>query len=170
VRPYKGLDDLIEALADVPGATLDVVGRFHQPVSRYRRLALRHGVISRVRFHDGYVPDERLRDTFAAADVVVTPYRQASQSGVVHLAYSFGRPVVATAVGGLAESVLDGVSGVLAPRRDPAALAAALRRALAAPDGFFDDGIRRVVAARTWNSYARLVLAAALDEGGRAEA
>lgn len=169
VRPYKGIDDLIAALAAVPDATLDVVGVFQQPTARFRRLAIRHGVADRVRLHDGYVAPERVRDVFAAADLVVAPYRQASQSGVVHLAYSFGRPVVATAVGGLADAVVDGQTGILARPGDPAALAAAIRAALDARPDAFDAGITRVTQARTWDIYARLVLAAALDEGGRAE-
>ena len=93
--------------------------------------------------------------------VVAAPYRQASQSGVVHLAYSFGRPVVATRVGGLEASVEDGVTGALAAPRDAGSLAAALRRALRAPSGAFDEGIRRVIEQRTFARYAGLVLAAA---------
>jgi len=169
VRPYKGIADAIVALRDVPGATLDVVGSFPHGPARLAQLARRHGVADRVRLRDGFVPEAGLRTVFAAADVVVAPYRQASQSGAVHLAYSFGRPVVATSVGGLRDAVVHGASGLLAAPRDPVALAAALRLALDAPDGSFDEGIRAVLAARTWKSYAQLVLGAALDNGGRAE-
>jgi len=164
VRPYKGVADLVAAMPQVPGATLEVVGRFHEPVARYARLVSRHGVGDRVSLADGYVPEHEVREVFARADVVVAPYRQASQSGVVHLALSLGRPVVATAVGGLTEAVSHGETGLLAPPGDAGALAGAIREALAAPPASFDAGIRRVVAARGWEDYSRLVLRAAAGE------
>jgi glycosyltransferase involved in cell wall biosynthesis len=67
---------------------------------------------------------------FGRARVVVTPYRRASQSGVVHLAYTFDRPVVASAVGDIPDVVDDGATGLLVPPDDPAALADALVRLL----------------------------------------
>jgi glycosyltransferase involved in cell wall biosynthesis len=69
---------------------------------------------------------------FAAADVAVLPYRAASQSGVLLLAYGFARPVVAYPVGGLGEALVDGETGWLCARPDPVALSDALRAALAA--------------------------------------
>ena len=165
VRPYKGIEDLVAVLPSLPGVSLDIVGCFREPAERYARLARRHGVQDRVRLVDGYVADERLHEVFGAADLVVAPYRRASQSGAVHLAYSFGRPVVATAVGGLTDAVVDGDTGYLVPPGDPLALAAGIRRALDAPADRFDDGIRRVVAARSWDRYAELVLDAASADG-----
>jgi glycosyltransferase involved in cell wall biosynthesis len=161
VRPYKGLDDLIDALPLVPEAELEIVGRFMEPLDRLRRRARRLGVADRVHLVDGYVPEGRLRAVFARADAVVAPYRQASQSGAVHLAYSFGRPVVATTVGGLQEAVVEGETGAVCPSHDPPALAAALRRVLDAPAGAFDPGLRRVLATRGWDRYAALLEAAA---------
>ena len=165
VRPYKGIEDLVAVLPSLPGVSLDIVGCFREPAERYARLARRHGVQDRVRLVDGYVADERLHEVFGAADLVVAPYRRASQSGAVHLAYSFGRPVVATAVGGLTDAVVDGDTGYLVPPGDPLALAAGIRRALDAPADRFDDGIRRVAAARSWDRYAELVLDAASADG-----
>ncbi len=165
VRPYKGIEDLVAVLPSLPGVSLDIVGCFREPSERYARLARRHGVQDRVRLVDGYVADERLHEVFGAADLVVAPYRRASQSGAVHLAYSFGRPVVATAVGGLTDAVVHGDTGYLVPPGDPLALAAGIRRALDAPADRFDDGIRRVVAARSWDRYAELVLDAASTDG-----
>jgi len=161
VRPYKGVEDLIAALPAVPDATLEVVGRFQVPPAKLDRLAHRLGVADRVTLRDGFVPDAELREVFGRADLVVAPYRQASQSGVVHLAYSFGRPVVATAVGGLADAVVPGRTGLLVPPRDPASMALALRSALDLPAGTFDPGIRAVLAERTWEHYVNHVLAAA---------
>jgi glycosyltransferase involved in cell wall biosynthesis len=161
VRRYKGLPDLLDALVLLPDASLDVVGVFEEPIARYRRQVERLGLADRVRLVDAYVPDTDLRAVFARADAVVAPYRQASQSGVVHLAYSLGRPVVATAVGGLPDAVAEAVTGALAAPRDPASLAAAIERVLARPPGFFTPGIAAVLAERTWSRYAGIVLAAA---------
>jgi len=72
------------------------------------------------------IPDERVARYFGESSVVVLPYIDASQSGVVPIAYSFSRPVVATTVGGLPSVVEDGVTGLLVPPRDERALADAL--------------------------------------------
>lgn len=82
----------------------------------------------------GYVPIHDIGTYFAAADVVVLPYRRATQSGVVQLAYAHGRPVVVTDVGGLAEDVIAGETGEVAPPEDPEALADAIERLVMDPD------------------------------------
>jgi glycosyltransferase involved in cell wall biosynthesis len=137
VRPYKGLAHLIdgvaEALATVPDLHLVVAGEFWQPVAAYRHHAEARGVTERVHIFDRYVPNEEVGPYFAAADVVVLPYVAASQSGVVTLAAQFGRPVIATATGGLPEAVLDGRTGLIVPPGDAHALAAALARFFAEP-------------------------------------
>jgi glycosyltransferase involved in cell wall biosynthesis len=134
VRAYKGLADLIAAMPRVheeTGARLVVAGQFLQPESRYHREAERCGVSDHVRFFPGYVPDEQVGELFGVADVIALPYRSASQSGILPEAAEFGRPVVATAVGGIPE-VLDG-HGVVVPPGDPQALAEGLVSALREP-------------------------------------
>ena len=84
----------------------------------------------RVVVHNEYIPDERRSQLFRQASVVVLPYVEASQSGVIPLAYSFMKPVVATTVGGLPEMVEDGRTGYLVPPRDERALADAIVRLL----------------------------------------
>jgi glycosyltransferase involved in cell wall biosynthesis len=81
-----------------------------------------------VRIVDRYVPDEEVATYFVAADLVVLPYKSATQSGIVQTAFAFGRPVVVTAVGGLPDVVSDGVTGYVVPPEDPPALAAAVER------------------------------------------
>jgi len=130
VRRYKGLRDLIHALRDVRRrvpATLVVAGPFFEPPGRYLRVAERFGVGDAVRLFPGYVPDEEVEELFSLADVVALPYRTASQSGIVPLAAAFGRPVVATAVGGIPETM--GPNSLVPPRR-PDRLAAAIVDAL----------------------------------------
>jgi hypothetical protein len=137
VRPYKGLDDVLAALARVRAQGLDlrlvVAGEFWDDVARCRARAQELGVAEAALIVNRYIPNEEVPRYFAAADVVVLPYREATQSGIAAMAYGFGRPVVATSAGGLADAVLDGVTGLLVPPSDPEALAAALVR-------FFREG------------------------------
>ena len=84
--------------------------------------------------YNEFVSVEKRAELFARAAVVVLPYVEASQSGVVPVAYSFAKPVVATAVGGLPEAIDDGKTGYLVPPRDEHALADAVVRLLRAPD------------------------------------
>jgi len=73
-----------------------------------------------------HIADEEVPAIFGACDLVVLPYRQVAMSGVLHLAYTMGRPVLASAVGALPEMVVPGVTGLLVPAGDSKALAAAL--------------------------------------------
>jgi glycosyltransferase involved in cell wall biosynthesis len=160
VRPYKGIADLLAALVHVPEAQLRVVGRFWEPVARYERLVERLGLAGRVTLEDRYVADAEVPALLADCDVVVCPYRQASQSGVVPVAYASGRAVVATRVGGLAEAVIDGSTGALAVAGDEGALADAIRRALALRRSVLEPALRAVLAERSWERYAALVVGA----------
>ena len=128
IRRYKGLDVLLDAWAEVlhhvPDARLVVAGEFYADEEALRRQAASLG--ASVRLDADYIPDERVAAYFGAADAVVQPYRTATQSGVAQIAFHFGRPVVTSDVGGLAEVVPDGVAGRVVPPEDPAALAGAL--------------------------------------------
>jgi glycosyltransferase involved in cell wall biosynthesis len=133
VRRYKGLADMLHALT-LPACRdvkLLVLGEFYESESRYRRLVERLGLAARVRMQNRYVPSAEVPCAFAAADVVVLPYRSATQSSVVPLAARARRPVVVTATGGLAEAS-EGIGRVVPPR-DPAALAAAVAGVLEQP-------------------------------------
>jgi glycosyltransferase involved in cell wall biosynthesis len=131
VRPYKGLEYLIQALplvlAQQPVHVL-VVGEFWTSPEFYERYAREYEVADAVTFVNRYVPNEELGQYFDLADVVVLPYISATQSGVVQLAFGFGKPVITTRVGGLHEVVQDGVNGLIVPPQDEVALAAAIVR------------------------------------------
>lgn len=137
VRPYKGLEILIEALpvvrTHIALHTL-VVGEFWVPEEPIRSRIRQLGLEASVTIVNRYVPNEDLDLYFAAADVVVLPYLAATQSGVVQLAYGFGKPVITTAVGGLPDAVIDGETGLLVPPGDHQALADAIVR-------YFESGL-----------------------------
>jgi len=121
MRPYKGIELLIEAFHEVRGAELWVVGMPRMPLEPLREAAAR--VEATVRFVPRFVPDAEVPAYFRRADVVVLPYRQIDQSGVLYTALAFGKPMVLTDVGGFAEV---GVGRVVPPNA-PLALAAAIQ-------------------------------------------
>jgi glycosyltransferase involved in cell wall biosynthesis len=137
IRRYKGLHVLLDAMPRIldrlPDARLVVAGEFYADEAELRAQAGRLGLGEAVRFAADYIPDEQVGAYFGAADVVVQPYVSATQSGVAGIAYHFGTPVVTTDVGGLAETVPDGVAGLVVPPEDPAALADAVVRFFAEP-------------------------------------
>jgi glycosyltransferase involved in cell wall biosynthesis len=163
-RDVKGLHVLADAFdalaARRPAAKLTIAGRPF-PDSKpgeIRAWANRHD--GRVRLIEGYIPIEDVRPLFAAARVVVTPYLEGSQSGVVHLAMTMGRAVVATDVGDIGTTVVDGETGRVVPAGDAAALAEGLGhvvadRRLAARMGA--AGRARLDDGSTWEKVAELL-------------
>jgi glycosyltransferase involved in cell wall biosynthesis len=138
VRPYKGLEYLIQALPHIRQAIpahLLVVGEFWTAPEFYERYAREFGVEQQITFINRYVPNEELGPYFDMADVVVLPYVSATQSGVAQLAFGFNKPVISTRVGGLHEVVHDGLNGLIVPPQDEQALADAVIRFYREPVG-----------------------------------
>ncbi len=129
IRKYKGLDLLLQALADKQLSELPVhllvAGEFYEDERMYRQLMSDIGISDRVTVFSDYIADQEVGKFFSAADLVVQPYRTATQSGISQIAYHFGKPMVVTNVGGLPEIVPHGKAGyVVAP--EPSAIAAAI--------------------------------------------
>lgn len=120
LRPYKGIDVLLDAWRDVSGAELWIVG-----MPRTELEPLRAAAPAGVRFVPRFVSDPELPAYFRRADVVVLPYREIDQSGVLSTALAFGKPLVLSSVGGFPELAAHGAAR-LVPPGDSAALAAAL--------------------------------------------
>jgi glycosyltransferase involved in cell wall biosynthesis/O-antigen ligase len=133
---YKGLDVLLDAFArlrtEVPEARLTLAGGVGADIDLPALLA-RAREIGNVEARPGYVATAEVPALLGSARLVVVPYVRASQSGVAHLAFTFGRPVVATAVGDIPEAVDHGVNGLVVPPADPVALAEAMRGLLVDP-------------------------------------
>jgi glycosyltransferase involved in cell wall biosynthesis len=129
VRPYKGTDTLVEAFGRLEGdAELWIVGMPRMPMDGLRELAGR--APGRVRFVDRFVTDPEIPAFMRRADLVVLPYRNIEQSGVLYTALAFGRPLVLSAVGGFPELAERGAARLVRPG-DPTALAATMRELLA---------------------------------------
>jgi glycosyltransferase involved in cell wall biosynthesis len=126
LRPYKGLEVLLEAFSRLRGPELWVVGNPRMDVEPLRRLAAANPS-GRVRFVTRFVEDAEIPAIFRAADVVALPYLDAEQSGVLYTALAFGKPLVLSAVGGFPEVAATGAASLVEPG-DATALAAALER------------------------------------------
>lgn len=138
IRPYKGTDVLLRAFAELEGAELWVVGMPRMPMEPLRELAAAAG--GTVRFIDRFVTDPEIPAFMRRADLVVLPYRNIEQSGVLYTALAFGRPLLLSAVGGFPEIAAQGAARTVPPE-DPEALAAALGELLG------DDAERERLAA-----------------------
>ncbi len=143
VRPYKGLKYLIAAMPKIKeqlgNVKLLIVGEFGSAEDKERyenqikELAeTNKGTVKELEtsivIYDGYMPDREVEKYFAACDMVVLPYESATQSGIVQIAYGFGKPVTVTNVGGLPDVVSDGRTGYVVPPQDEKALAEAVVR------------------------------------------
>ena len=111
IRKYKGLDLLLEALNQTPGIHAIVAGECYEDWDFYQKIIQDHSLSERVYLFTDFIPADQVRVFFSAADLVVQPYRSATQSGISQIAYHFEKPMVVTNVGGLPEIVTHGISG-----------------------------------------------------------
>ena len=164
IRPYKGIDLALRALARLPpesSVRLTVAGVFWDRGEQLRRLVDELGLSDRVELRDGFVTNEDAALLFSAADASLLPYRSATQSGVVQLSFAYGVPVIATDVGGLGEAIRDGEDGILCPAGDLDALTAAISR-MARERAQFRRRVRCDAESHSFHRYGEL-LHAALD-------
>jgi D-inositol-3-phosphate glycosyltransferase len=115
VRKYKGLELLLKSLAvekiKNENIKLLVAGEFYEDKAPYVSLIEKLGIKKNIIFYDSFIPTEHVKYYFCAADIVVQPYMNATQSGVTQIAYNFERPMLVTNVGGLAEIVFHNYTG-----------------------------------------------------------
>lgn len=130
IREYKGLKHLIAAMPEVKrhldNVRLIIAGSFNNDRDEYLYLIDKNQVKDCIEVVDGYVPDHEVEKYFAACDIVVLPYESATQSGIIQIAYGFGKPVIATNVGGLPDVVTDGKTGYIVDCGDAKQLADAI--------------------------------------------
>ncbi len=123
IRKYKGLDLLFEAMAvekiKASGIKLLVAGEYYEDEKGYQDQISRLGIKDQLYLRTDFIPDSEVRNYLCAADAVIQPYRNATQSGVTPLAYHFEKPMVVTNVGGLPSLVPDKKVGLItAPNPD----------------------------------------------------
>jgi glycosyltransferase involved in cell wall biosynthesis len=163
LKPYKGLDLLVDAFAALPPglraqASLRIVGKPYMELDPLRERARALGIGERLSLEPGYVADEALPALFAPGTVAVFPYREIEASGVLSFALAHGRPVIASRLGSFAETLRDGEEGLLVPPGDVAALSAAMAR-MAEDRGFAADAAaaarRRAASVPSWEEIGR---------------
>lgn len=130
VRAYKGLDLLLDAFGQVkdrlPNLQLIIAGEFYEDEDKYRTQIANNQLTDRVIIRNEFIADADLRKYFGAADLIVQPYKSATQSGVTQVAFHFEKPMLVTNVGGLGEIVHDRKMGyAVAPQADAIAEAIA---------------------------------------------
>ena len=159
VRPYKGLDLLIDAMAKTSDDIhLTIAGEFwdgeEQVRSRIQALGLEERVILRPRYHT----DKETAELFACADVVVLPYRNATGSGVVPLAYHYDKPVIVTRVGGLPDVVQEGETGWVVEPENVEDLAQVINAMTRAEAQAMVPAIQKLKGKMTWMSLVSTML------------
>lgn len=167
LRPSKGLPDLLEAFAQARReveATLIIAGypAYGLDAAALTAEARRLGIADSVIVDARYLALEEVGPLLRTATVAVLPYRSATASGALQVAYAFSRPVVATTVGALPDAVDHGVTGLLVPPADPDALARALVKLLSDPDEAERMGAMGRAAAEgrySWEPIAGAILA-----------
>ena len=165
IRKYKGLELLLEAMKTIKKSMdihLLVAGEFYDDELHYRDYVKINDLNNCVHFISEYIPNDRVPYIFSAADCVVLPYRSATQSGIVQIAYNFNKPVIVTDVGGLAETVSDGISGFVVRPGSPEALAGSIEAFYREKkEASFVEGVIKEKAKYSWDTLVKAIEALA---------
>jgi len=160
IRKYKGLDILLEAMADArikeAGIKLLVAGEFYEDEKVYQEQIDRLGIRSQLIMQTQFIPDSEVVLYFCAADVVIQPYRNATQSGVTPLAYHYEKPMIVTNVGGLPAMVPDRKSGLVAAVQ-PMAIASAILEFYELGEEFFIPHLRSEKQKLSWSKLVETI-------------
>lgn len=162
LKHYKGVDVLIRAFAQLTSVVrqstkLHIVGCPTMDVNPLRDLARQLGVDERIKWDLRFIPENEIPALFASASVVVLPYREIDQSGVLLTAIALEKAVVATHIGGISETIQDGVHGFIVPPGQPEPLAAAIEKIVTDTDlrSAMQTAMRGVCEDLTWDRIAQ---------------
>ena len=166
IRKYKGLDLLLEAMADErikkSGIKLLVAGEFYEDDKPYRKQIEKSGVNSQLILKTEFIPDSEVKYYICAADAVIQPYRNATQSGVTPLAYHFEKPMIVTNVGGLPSLVPDEKAGLVV-EPEPTAIANGILKFYQLGENYFIPHLRKEKQKYSWATMVSTILTLAND-------
>lgn len=166
IRKYKGLDLLLEAMAGkdikAAGIQLLVAGEFYEDEKPYKELIAKLGIEQQLILKTIFIPDSEVQYYLCAADAVIQPYRNATQSGVTPLAYHFEKPMVVTNVGGLPRLVPNEKAGLVV-EPDPGSIAQGILHFYQLGEEYFIPHLRNEKQKYSWASLAAVVLQLARD-------
>lgn len=162
VRKYKGLDILIESLSllksDFAQIKLIVAGEFYDDRKYYDELIRKFNLFDKVSIYDQYIPNELVKEFFLVSDVVVLPYRSATQSGILNLAYGFRKPVIVSKVGGLSEFVINEQTGIIVDNPEPNQIASAVKHFYQLKNKIdFEKNISEFVKSNRFNNISEII-------------
>ncbi|PJA99094.1 MAG: glycosyl transferase family 1 [Ignavibacteriales bacterium CG_4_9_14_3_um_filter_30_11] len=129
IRDYKGLDVLLEAISLIDkkeNIKLLVAGEYYSNETKYKKLISELDIDNSLILKTDFIPASEVKYYFSAADVVILPYKTASQSGIAQIAMNFNKSVIASNVGGLSEIIIDNQTGLLVEKENPEILAEAI--------------------------------------------
>ncbi len=165
IRKYKGLDILLDAmkmvkdkaaLQKLPAIKLLVAGEFYEDAQPYLQQIKDNGIEDVVILRTDFVPDNEVKYYLCAADVVVQPYRNATQSGVTPLAYHFDKPMIVTNVGGLTAMVPDGKAGLVA-EPDATSLTEKIMQFYETGEAHFIPGLQEEKRKYSWDNMVKAI-------------
>lgn len=166
IRKYKGLDLLLEAMSDVQikksGIKLLVSGEFYEDQKPYKEQIEKLGIKDQLILRTDFIPDSEVKYYLCAADAVIQPYRNATQSGVTPLAYHFEKPMVVTNVGGLSTLVPDEKVGLVV-EPNPQAIADGILKFYQLGENYFIPHLRNEKQKYSWANMANTVFQLAND-------
>ncbi len=161
IRKYKGLDLLLEAMADErikkSGIKLLIAGEFYEDEKQYHDLIEKLGIKDQLILKTDFIPDSEVQYYLCAADAVIQPYRNATQSGVTPLAYHFEKPMVVTNVGGLPSLVPDEKAGLVV-EPNPAAIADGILKFYQLGENYFIPHLRSEKQKYSWHNMSNSIL------------
>jgi glycosyltransferase involved in cell wall biosynthesis len=160
VRPYKGVDVLLRALATIPNIQLTIAGEIWGDFKVYTDLVDKLGLQDRVRIKNGYVPANELATLITEADAVVLPYKAGTGSWNVSMAHAYGAPVIATSVGSHETQIQNDIDGLLCEPDNISSLAGVIKH-------FYEPGVAKrlreavpeVSSDTDWQRYVKAVTA-----------
>jgi len=162
IREYKGLDNLMQAFAllkDKMNIKLIIAGEYYSNEEHYKALIDELNIRDGIFLFNNFIPTSEVKYFFSAADMVILPYNNATQSGIVQIANNFNKPVIATDVGAMAEAVFNNKTGYLVPPKNPEALADAIMKFYNEnKEEEFVNNIKQEVERFSWKNFTNGIL------------
>jgi len=165
IRKYKGLDLLLEALSVLPEEYhLLIAGEPYGDFGEYDKIIKEKGLEARVTKLVRYISDNEVGDIFSASDICVLPYRSATQSGIVGIAFNYGTPILATDTGSLGEMIEPYGAGEIIPNANPHEVARALEIMCNKGLASYGEGIANYSKDYSWENLAAKIIAVASED------
>lgn len=160
IRDYKGLDILLDAMTLIREDHIKVLiaGEFYNNASIFLDQIKKNKLENSVFLFDSFIPDDQVKEFFCAADVVVQPYKNATQSGITQICYHFNKPMIVTNVGGLPEMIEDGVVGYVVEPNAKEISRAIQSFYLEEKESVMIHNVQQAKSKYAWNSFTKEIL------------